>query len=148
MSTNQIKRLRTLLKQTHTEPSWVRVKPVDRRKTADQLVGQLDWDGRDSPPAELTQRTRNDRDVILAPKQWAAAEWRVSDDKLRRKGMFTDEKPASSMTALEEENMLLRRQIEVMMGQVASGQHKLPQLNLGNIPRPPSGNAFVSNVFP
>ena len=152
MSTNQIKRLRVMLRQSHTDPSWVKRCGWEARKTADQLVtGKLDWDGRESPPPGPP---RYGREVILAQKSWSALDELGGDldvpQKHRHKSAFAQEKgPSQDPTALEEENLLLKRQLEVLMGQVASGQHKLPQLNLSKVPRPPSGkaaNAFLTEA--
>ena len=140
MSTNQIKRLRVMLRQNHTDPSWVRAKA----KTADQLLTEkLDWDGWESPPSGR----ENDRDVVLSPKSNSDADittprWMPAPPRDRRRSSASA--LSSDRATLEEENTLLRRQIELLMGKVAAGQHKLPQLNLRSIERPPSANTFLT----
>ena len=190
MSTNQIQRLRMTLRHNHTDPSWLHDKTNERRKTADQLIG-LDRNGCDSPPPGPPPRTSYDRDFIMAPKLWTAADGRVSDSRSRsRKSTFTEERSSSrpptihgvistdahgrthdaQSTDVEKENMMLKRQIELLIAinnsseikkesyqqfenmllkrQIewlnSAGQHKLPPLHLSKIPRPPSGNSGSS----
>jgi hypothetical protein len=147
MSTNQIKRLHTLLQQRHTDPSWLRENSRDRRKTADHLSRQLDWDGRDSPlPETAVGSSRQNRDESLNPKPSTFADKdAIKWNRHKSSGTFITEKPGSHVSDVEQENMVLRRQVEVLMGQIAAGQRKLPQLNLSKIPRPPSGNPPLSS---
>ena len=130
-----------MLRQNHTDPSWMRTKTRGSGKTADQLLtGKLDWDGRESPAG-----TDNDRDVVLSPKlcsdedtgppRYAA---RPPRDRSKSKASAIQTVPPPDPAALEVENLLLKRQIEVLLGQVSSsGNHKLPQLNLRSIAHPP-----------
>ena len=137
-----------MLRQNHTDPSWMRTKTRGSGKTADQLLtGKLDWDGRESPAG-----TDNDRDVVLSPKlcsdedtgppRYAA---RPPRDRSKSKASAIQAVPPPDPAALEVENLLLKRQIEVLLGQVSSsGNHKLPQLNLRSIAHPPSPNTFLT----
>ena len=141
MSSHQIRRLTELLRQHHTDPTWVRRKRAGRRRSADQLSAQLDWDDQDSPDENRAPSPRPfgdhcGRDVSLTPKPSTA--WSHGRHG-RRHTDLSAERSSAEFSALEEENMLLKRQIEVMMGQIASGQHPvLPKINLSQIPQPPS----------
>ena len=200
MSTNQVKRLRTMLRHSETKPSWVRLVRDPLPKTAVELADDLDWDGRAERELDGGHRDslhlwshevssnmyvkKGQRDPVLQRKEWDRAivlsgarvgevvpvpppgeGWgepsgpsyaarAVSDHRPRHrqyKDSAAKARPRSygrdRTASLEEDNEVLRRQVRVLLEQVGSGERKLPQLNLGQIPRPPSTDAPSGSTF-
>jgi hypothetical protein len=197
MSTNQIKRLRTMLRHSQTKPSWLRVVRDPAPKTAGELTDDLDWDGWQMPDPEhahrdflrlstlestnnmhgrkgtgrdpvLQARKEGERALVLsgervgqvvlvpgegwAPSEHSYAARAVSNHRPRPRrpngsAATAKTKQERDFKALEDDNEMLRRQVQLLMEQVANGEHKLPKLNLGNVPRPPLGDAPSGTTF-
>ena len=110
-----------MLRQNHTDPSWLRSQATKTRgsgKTADQLLSEkLDWDGRESPSCVQDIN----RDIVLFPKECVDEDTgpprltaRPPLDRRKSSTSTTRATPVLDWTTLEEENMLLKRQIEVL----------------------------------
>ena len=191
-----------MLRHSQTKPSWVRVVRDPLPKTAEELAGDLDWDGKATPElAGILHRDslhlwshevssnvylkRGKRDPVLqARNEWDRAivlsgarvgevvqvpppggGWEeksgpsyaaraISDHRPRHrqyKDIAATARPLSygrdRTASLEEDNEVLRRQVRVLLEQVGSGEHKLPKLKLGQIPRPPSTDAPPGSTF-